>query len=147
MRPCPTLTGGCSRLVHPYLHRPLSVLELATIMGWEGCVPIGPNPWGQIAKGVCPAVAEWVAQQCARCLDDEWGGEDWESSFDAKTGQFDGRDTKYADVKVMNFTQYHGRLFDRERYPEECDRQWHRFNVDEEGRLKRPWKELPNRRP
>lgn len=66
---CPTLVGDCTAWVHPTLPRTLTVGELAALMGWpSGVIPSGKDPGAQIAKGIVPAAAEWVASAVARGL-------------------------------------------------------------------------------
>jgi len=141
----PTLTNSCCRLLHPWWHRPCTVGELADIMGWRGEIPVGPDPFSQIAKGVVPDVATWIAEMCRKCLEDEWGGptEDWSTRYDHVRGVFEGEDTSGQDEKVIDVTQYYPRDFDIGRFPAECQEQCHRFNVDPKtGRLIRKWKEI-----
>lgn len=150
---CPTLKNSSGRLLHPWHHRPLTVGELALCMGWHGgfvggdpadpVIPAGPDPVGQIAKGVVPAVGQWIAEQVVECLEDRWGGEDWESRYDQYSGGFVGRDTKDEPVKVIDLTDYRGWFFDHDRFPEECKKQMHRFNVDPStGKVIRDWRNV-----
>lgn len=104
--PCPTLTGTCGRLIHPTQHRPLTVLELSRLMGWGDNIPKGKNPFGELGKGVVPAVGEWLAQQFVTYLDDGWGGDDYESSYDPKLGRWEGRDTHGELEKTINLSAY-----------------------------------------
>lgn len=141
LRPCPTLTSTSVRLIHPWHHRPFTIGELADIMGWEGKIPVGPMPSYQIAKGVCPAVGEWIAQQVDKCLRDQWGGEEWSCKYDHREGKFVGEDSKGKIEKVIDVTHYVGHMFDLARYPEEMTRQHHKFNIDPmTGKLIKPWK-------
>lgn len=138
----PTLKNSSGRLIHPWLHRPLTVLELSTIMGWDR-IPVGRDPIGQIAKGVVPAVGEWLAQQCVSCLNDTWGGEEWDTAYDHRTASFIGKDTKGQDVKEIDVTDYRGWSFSLERFPEECRQQMHKANVcSATGKLIKPWKDV-----
>lgn len=115
---CPTIHSSAGRWIHPQHHRPLTVGELARVMGWGDDIPVGPNPIGQIAKGVCPQAGTWLAQQAAHCLNDVWGGEDWESSYDDRTGQWVGQDTPNQVEKVFNLTRYYASAFSMDRF--EC---------------------------
>jgi len=63
LRPSPTIHSSAMRWIHPVHDRPLTIGELATIMGWEGKIPVGKGAVPQIAKGVVPAVGEWLAKQ------------------------------------------------------------------------------------
>lgn len=142
-RPCPTLTSTAGRYIHPWLNRPLTVGELATLMGWNGKIPVGKLPIAQIAKGVIPSAAKWLAQQVHFCLDDAWGGEDFEVAYDHHKGEFVGRDSHDLDEKTIDLTHYHGKMFDIERFDVESRSQFHRFNVDlKTGRLLRKWDEI-----
>lgn len=116
LRPCPTLHSSANRYIHPHFHRPLTVGELATIMGWPD-IPRGKMPVPQIAKGICPEVGEWLGHQAAAYLRDDWGSEDWESSYVGRDGEWRGGDTHGAREKVFDLTQYCGQLFDLEDYP------------------------------
>lgn len=139
-RPSPTLTSSACRMVHPWLDRPCTVGELADIMGWHGHYPVGEGPVKQIAKGVVPAVGEWIAQQIKLCLEDAWNGEEWDTTYDHHEGKFVGSDSSGWDEKVINLTHYYGHQFDFDRYPEEARAQFRRYNVDPStGKLVKPW--------
>lgn len=141
MRPAPTLHSSAVRFIHPYHNRPLTIGELSKIMGWPD-IPRGPLPAAQIAKGVCPEVGEWLAQQAKYYLDDVWGNEDWESSYNPRTETWEGRSTVGEVEKVFNMNNYIPRVFDRTRFDVK-DVQHHRFNVDPiTGRPVRPWKAI-----
>lgn len=137
---CPTIHSSAGRFIHPEYDRPLTYLELATLAGWP-MVPVGQNPIAEIAKGVCPEVGKWVAEQAYHYLNDAWGSEDYESKFNHNTGVFDGRNCEGAIEKVFNITHYIPQTV-RTDYPYENFRQ-HRFNVDERtGRPIRPWEDI-----
>lgn len=141
LRPSPTLTSTSIRLIHPWHDRAFTIGELADIMGWEGKVPVGPDPSLQIAKGVVPAVGEWVAQQIESCLDDKWGGDEWTCKFDHDTGEFVGEDSRGMNEKVIDLTNYYGHQFDIERFPDEAIKQQRKFNVcPKTGKLLKPWR-------
>jgi site-specific DNA-cytosine methylase len=138
LRPHPTIHSSAGRFIHPWLHRPLTVGELATVMGWPR-IPVGPNPIGQIAKGVCPEVGTWLAQQVRLYLNNHWGNDDWESSYDHHKCEWVGRDTHGAIEKTFNLTRYTGGVVNHERYPKDVLRR-HNFNVDSStGELIHPW--------
>lgn len=142
-RQCPTLTSTSVRLIHPWHHRPVTVGELSTFMGWEGRIPIGKYPCAQLAKGVIPAAARWLAQQVHLCLDDNWGGEDWEVKFDRHEGEFKGHDASGQLEKTIDLTYYYGHQFDVTRFDPESRKQFHRFNIDPmTGRLLRNWNDI-----
>jgi site-specific DNA-cytosine methylase len=67
-KPCPTLTSSHSRMVHPYVDRTVTVREFAHLMQWGELLPLGPLPFAQMAKGVCPPVARWIGEQLVRSL-------------------------------------------------------------------------------
>jgi site-specific DNA-cytosine methylase len=128
MRPCATLTSSASRLIHPVHDRPLTVGELSTIMGWPD-IPRGANPVAQIAKGICPSVGTWLAEQAKAYLDDQWGSEDWESSYDAAKGMWVGKDCEGSVEKVFRLTNYHGTDTDEERYDDEARKFYARLDL------------------
>jgi site-specific DNA-cytosine methylase len=115
LRPCPTLHSSATRYIHPTHDRPLTVGELAAVMGWDD-IPRGRMPVPQLAKGVVPAVGEWLAQQAADYLDGKWAGDDWESSYDPHDCEWKGRSVNGAREKVFDLTRYVGSQFDRSRY-------------------------------
>lgn len=140
LRPSPTLHSSCCRFIHPDHNRPLTVGELSTIMGWDD-IPLGPHPWAQIAKGIAPSAGEWLANQAVAYLDNEWGSDDFESSYDPALSEWVGRDTTGEREKTFDLTKYCGYQFDMERYA--CAPQSHRFNIcPRTGRPIRPWKEI-----
>lgn len=144
-RPSPTLAGTSGRMIHPDAHRPLTVRELSLIMGWKH-TPLGPHPVGQIAKGICPEVGTWLAEQVRACVEGDWGNDDWESSYDARACEWVGRDTTGQLEKIFKLTSYAGQLFDMRRYPIKTVQQ-HMFNIDPDtGRKIRPWHEVAARR-
>lgn len=106
---CPTLAGSCGALVHPELDRTLTVRELSRLMGWpEGITPMGPRPAAQIAKGICPEVGVWLAEQAQLYLNDHWGKEDWSSRWNGEqwVGDIFSDDIAPPDEKVINMTMY-----------------------------------------
>lgn len=124
---CPTIHSNAARWIHPEHHRPLTVGEVATIMGWSR-TPIGPTPIGQIAKGVCPDAGEWIAQQVKLSLDGVWGNDDWESSYDNNNGEWVGRDTHNEVEKTFNLTRYIPSGYDIDRF--KCTVQKYKLNVE-----------------
>lgn len=108
---CPTLHSSCSRLIHPEHDRPLTVGELATLMGWGDVLPRGDKPVHQIAKGVVPDVGEWLAKQVALHRSDAWGRDDWSTRYDHRHGAWKGeRHTSQPVEKVLDMTQYYPAL-------------------------------------
>ena len=142
LRPSPTLHSSCARWIHPILHRPLTIGELCTIMGWpDGVIPAGPHPAAQVAKGICPSVGTWLARQVELSYEHHWGKDDWESSYCDKKCEWQGGDTDGLE-KTFDLTRYTGKIFNEERYDASALRR-HRFNVDgSTGRLVRSWKEI-----
>lgn len=106
-QPAPTLYGSCNRIVHPRLDRPITVREAAGIMGWD-FLPRGPQPFPQIAKGVCPSVGEWLAQQVKHYLENRWGAEDWSAEYITQsdgTGYWRVQDVNDAPEKIFHMTR------------------------------------------
>lgn len=69
-RPAFTLTGGANK-IHPYEDRYLSVKEHAALCGfpddYEFVGNVG-NQYAQVAKGLMPPVAEWLAKNVAAAI-------------------------------------------------------------------------------
>lgn len=105
---CPTMSSSCGQFVHPRENRPLTVGELAALMGWpDDITPLGPKPMFQIAKGICPEVGVWLGLQCRLYLDDYWkDGEDWESSYDRTSGEWYGGDATGKTEKTFHMNEY-----------------------------------------
>lgn len=101
--PSPTLWGQCL-LVHPIHNRLLTIRELSVIMGWDFC-PVGEKPVGQICKGIVPTVGTWLAEQARAYLDDDWGSDDFASTYDAKLGAFTEGPNDGTE-KVFRLTEY-----------------------------------------
>ncbi len=129
LRPSPTIHSSAGRWIHPTLHRPLTIGEIAAIMGWPK-IPIEANPVALIAKGVVPAVGAWLAEQVRLSYVKYWGNEDWESSFDDRTATWVGGDTSDKLEKTFDMTCYVGKLFDLERYHEDARIPRYRLDVD-----------------
>lgn len=107
----PVISGSAARYVHPMLDRCITVRECARLMGWpKEIVPIGYSPFGQIGKGIVPAVGTWLAEQVVAYLDNEWGDADWESSYDEENGMWVGNRFEDDPIKpvekVFNLTRY-----------------------------------------
>lgn len=75
---CPTLRASSYKIIHPQCDRPLTIGELAKIMGWGRTIPVGRNPIAQLAKGVIPAIGQWIMKQARKSLENDWGSSDWE---------------------------------------------------------------------
>lgn len=124
----PTIHSGATRCIHPSLDRPLTVGELSAIMGWPD-IPRGPAPIKQIAKGIVPAVGEWLAEQAKLYLDDHWGDEDWQSSYCHREGEWIGGDANGAVEKVFDMTKYYGDKVNYEEYAHVGFAPQHRLDV------------------
>lgn len=141
----PTIHSGVKRWIHPELNRPLTLREVCAIAGWpEGKYPVGPDPFEQVAKGVCPDAGEWIAQQAAKCLNNGWS-DDWESRYDADESEWVGETTRGQLEKTFDLTQYYGRSYDLERFPDEIQYSVKLFNVRSNGTLEKPWREITKR--
>jgi hypothetical protein len=135
----PTLFSSATRFIHPDYDRPLTIKEVATIMGWDG-VPEGDvsEAVPQIVKGVCPCVGTWIAQQAEHYLNDAWGSEDYYSSYCDTKSEWVGDHANGADEKVFNLNRYVTTNY-RKDFPYEQFRM-HRHNVDPDtGRLIQSW--------
>lgn len=141
----PTIHSGVKRWIHPERNRPLTLREVCTIAGWpEGKYPLGPDPFEQVAKGVCPDAGEWIAQQAVKCLRGEWP-DDWESRYDPDESQWIGEITRGKLEKCFDLTQYYGRGYDIERFPDDIQYSSKLFNVRSNGKLEKPWHEITRR--
>lgn len=139
----PTLSSSCTRFIHPDLHRPLTVGELARAMGWGDDIPVGKNPGAQIAKGVVPSVGTWLAEQVDMYLDDAWGDEDWESSYDDGESMWVGEDAHGKTEKVFNLTRYVSKEYRDVKTVPYAGGAKHRFNLDSvTGTLIVPWDDI-----
>lgn len=119
--PFPTIHSSAGRWIHPWHHRPVTIRELCSAMGWD-FFPVGKNPVAQIAKGVVPDAGEWIARQIKHCLENVWGNDDWESSYCDRTQTWQGRNTINEQEKFFDLTRYvnaRADIEDRKRYPEE----------------------------
>jgi len=102
----PTLHSSAGRIIHPFQDRPLTLGEIAAVMGWA-CIPAGTNPIPQLAKGVVPSVGTWLAEQAMAYLSDAWGKDDFESTYNDRTGVWEGRHLNDKPVeKVFNLTKF-----------------------------------------
>lgn len=143
LRPSPTMHSSCTRWIHPDFHRPLTVRELQSIMGWpDGDWLRESHPQAQLAKGIVPAVGAWLARQVELSYRGHWGRDDWQSSFDDRKEEWVGEDTTGRLEKECDLTKYVGKFLDRDRYDLDVV-QRHRFNVCERtGRASMAWKEV-----
>lgn len=142
LRPCPVIHGTAQRYIHPMHNRPLTIRELSVMMGWGDKLPKGPLPVAQIAKGICPEVGTWLARQVELCMYGSWGKDDWESTYNSKTGEWKGKDTAGQLEKVFDLTDYVGHHFDKDNYDESTHIQQHRHRVEcGDNRFAMPWRE------
>jgi site-specific DNA-cytosine methylase len=103
----PTISSTSGRFIHPLRDRPLTVGEIAALMGWpKGHIPVGPDPVAQIGKGVVPATGRWLAEQIVLCLNDDWATEDFESSYNHINATWYGGDATGKLEKAFNLTCY-----------------------------------------
>lgn len=123
----PTLHSSACRFIHPDHDRPLTVGECATIMGWEGFIPKGRQPVAQIAKGVVPQIGTWLAEQARDYLNDEWGDEDFESTYRAVDGEWVGGDSNGALEKVFDMTEYRSYNYQEDRFHDDAIQSGKRF--------------------
>ncbi len=107
---CPTVSSTSRNFIHPRRDRPLTVRELAALMGWpKNFIPVGQNPIAQIGKGVVPATGEWFAEQIKLYLEDFWKDEDFESSYNNKSKRWVGNTfakTNKPIEKIFRLTNY-----------------------------------------
>lgn len=107
---CPTICSTSKNLIHPRFDRPLTVREIAALMGWpKNFIPIGRDPVGQIGKGVVPATGKWLAEQIKLYLENFWGEEDFESEYRHRKQEWVGNDfikTNKPVEKVFRLTNY-----------------------------------------
>jgi site-specific DNA-cytosine methylase len=110
-RSCPVIFSSSLNYVHPVFDRPLTVREMALLMGWpEDITPVGEHPVGQIGKGIVPAVGSWLAAQMRLSIEGAWGDDDFESTYDHKKRRWTGEtDTSSRVEKVFNLLQYRPR--------------------------------------
>lgn len=139
-KPFATIHSSASRFLHPDRDRPVTVGELARVMGWGDVIPAGGKPVAQIAKGVVPEAGQWLAQQAKMFLEGRWTTEDWESSYDHNRGVWVGRDTHGAVEKEFNMTSYFPKTIGLERFPDDVFSRISRENVDPcTGRMLNVW--------
>lgn len=117
LRPAPTLFSSSVRWIHPDENRPVTIGELSTMMGWrEGTIPVGQWPVRQISKGIVPAVGKWLAEQVELYFNNHWSSDDYESTFNANTGTWEGEDTTNRLEKIFDLTTYKPYYIDDDRY-------------------------------
>lgn len=141
LRPCPTLHSSAGRFIHPEHHRPLTVGELSSVMGWPR-IPVGLKPIAQIAKGVVPSTGKWLARQVELSYRHHWGRDDFESNYDDQRHEWVGQDASGKLEKEFDMTRYVGKFLDADKY-DDVVKQMHKFNVcPTSGRLINAWKEI-----
>lgn len=131
---CPTLSSSSIKLLHPVHHRTMTVGEFARIMHWEDengepLLPIGKDPVAQLAKGVCPSVGQWVANQVVAYLNDDWGKKDFSLRYDPNACQWDGEHfTNRPLEKTFHLLEYYPRRSE-ELENVECEKRPHKHDV------------------
>lgn len=141
LRPCSTIHSSSNRIIHPDLNRPLTVGEISHIMGWDGKIPLEASPIAQLAKGIVPAVGEWLTEQVVAYLNNDWGSDDFESTYNDKTCTWEGKDSTGQLQKTFDLTRYFGKQFDMARYELDVP-QKHRLNIcPKTGHVKVSWNE------
>ena len=120
-RHCPTIHGCASVFIHPWLHRSLTVGEFAKCMGWDDVIPIGPNPIGQLAKGVVPELGEWLANQVKDCLNGRYAKSDDVGLKAHRNGHIEYHDRDGLE-KMIDMTNYVAPLKKLEDYDLEVQR-------------------------
>ena len=100
--------GGWSMVVHPWLDRGVTVRETARIMGFpDDWVFLGPaSGYCQIGKGVVPAVAEWLAWQIRKALDNPMTEKRHrEMRFNVRTREVEEHRVADGEVRTFDFTR------------------------------------------
>lgn len=117
----PTLFTGSQQAIHPWYDRGLTAAEFSAIMGWpDGVIPQTSKVVMELAKGVVPAVGQWLAEQVELSYNGHWGNEDWESRWDHKKQKWLGRDTTDQDQKTVDLTHWYPHEQDWSRFPPEA---------------------------
>jgi len=115
----PTLHSGSRHHVHPVFNRCFTAAEFSAIMGWpSGLIPAGHDVVAQLAKGIVPAVGQWIAEQVILSSNHHWGTDDWESQYDWRTNRWLGKSTVGQEQKTFNLTEYYPHTQDWSRFPE-----------------------------
>lgn len=71
-RACPVIYSASGKFMHPEHQRPLTVRELARIMGLDDdWAVLGNDPIAQIGKGVCVHVGRWIGDMIKCCITGE----------------------------------------------------------------------------
>ncbi len=116
----PTLFTGSRGYLHPCFDRGLTPNEFGSIMGWPaGVLPVGNNVVQQLAKGICPDIGEWIAQQVLLSANKHWGSDDWESTYCPKVKKWFGGNATGKDEKVIDLTRWYPHVQDWSRFPSE----------------------------
>lgn len=139
-KPADTLHSSASRFLHPKLHRPLTIRELASIAGAD--TPTGPAPVAQIAGAIPSAMITWITKQLEASLNGSWGSADWESTYNAKEGKWAGEvftSSAAPAHKVFDLSQYRPRAIGLQRFPEDVFEPFALSQVADSGDLLDPW--------
>ena len=107
----PSLSNSCHHMIHPEKNRGLTVGELSAIMGWpDGIIPVGALPNGQIAKGIVPAIGQWLAEQVRdNYFGREWRGGEFQTKWDHIQGEWIENYPDDPRERVFDFTHYYDR--------------------------------------
>jgi site-specific DNA-cytosine methylase len=66
---CPVIYSASGKFMHPAHARPLTVRELARIMGFDDSwAVLGPDPIAQLGKGICVHVGRWLGHLIKACV-------------------------------------------------------------------------------
>lgn len=98
-RPANVIYSRSFELVHPRLHRPITVREAARLMGFPDSYGfVGANGFAQLGNGVAVQVGEWISGEIARCLADP-PKKDTVIVWDSKAGKAFFEDSSGAKLK------------------------------------------------
>lgn len=66
---CPVVYSASGKFMHPEHNRPLTVRELARLMGFDDdWAVLGPDPIAQLGKGLCVHVGRWIGHLMKACV-------------------------------------------------------------------------------
>lgn len=67
---CPVIYSASGKFIHPKGDRPMSVRDLARIMGFDDeFAVLGPDPIAQLGKGLCVHVGRWLGHLIKHAVD------------------------------------------------------------------------------
>lgn len=61
-------------------------------------------------------IEAWAQAQAQACIEDEWGDQDWESSYQAETEEWTGGDVPGKAVKIFDLRDWRGYYFNKDDY-------------------------------